>query len=110
MFIKQNRLKKKKDFEKVFKKGKTIKQDLFVFKYIENNQDSPRIGIIISKKVCSRASERNLIKRRIREIIKKEIDQLKNLDIIIIALSKISKDIPFTELEQEINKFYERIY
>ena len=109
MFSKNNRLKKKKEFERVFKKGQSIKKDLLLFKYIENGLESPRIGIVISKKTCARASERNLVKRRIREIIKQQINNIKNLDIVIVVLSGINKDTEFARLENTINSILEKI-
>jgi len=109
MFLKQNRLKRKKDFERIFKKGKSVKQDLFLVKYMENGLELPRIGIVISKKVCPRAVERNLIKRRMREIIRKRIEQLGSKDIVIIALSGINKNIEFSKLENIIDNILEKL-
>jgi ribonuclease P protein component len=109
MFSKNNRLKKKKDFERVFKQGQSIKKDLLLFKYTTNDLDSPRIGIVISKKTCSRASERNLIKRRIRGIIRQRIDNIKNLDIVIVVLKGINKSTGFNQLELTIDNILEKI-
>ena len=39
MLPKINRIKKKKDFEIIFKKGKSFKNNLFILKFIKNNLD-----------------------------------------------------------------------
>jgi len=51
MLKKENRLKKKKDFEKVFKEGKSFKNNFLIVKINENNLNFPRFGFVVSKKV-----------------------------------------------------------
>lgn len=38
--------------------------------YIPEKHGKPKIGFIISKKICKKATERNRIKRKIREFIR----------------------------------------
>ena len=68
-----NRLKKQKDFENVFKTGKGFKQSSLYLKVQKNDLKSTRFGFIVSKKFSKKAVERNKIKRILREIIKKEL-------------------------------------
>jgi ribonuclease P protein component len=70
MLLKENRLKKKKDFERVFSQGRNLKGDFLFFKTINNKLEDNRIGFIVSKKVSKKAVERNKIKRRLREILR----------------------------------------
>ncbi len=79
MLKKENRLTKKKDFESLFEKGKGIKQDSLYLKYKKNNLKKSRVSIIVGKNYSKKAVERNKIKRRIREIIKKK--NIPGLDI-----------------------------
>ncbi len=51
----------------------------------ESGLDSPRLGIIISKKVSKRAVDRNLIKRLVRESFRFNQAQLPYRDIIILV-------------------------
>ena len=71
MLPKKNRLKNKKDFERVFKQGKGFKEDFLFFKITKNNLKENRFGFIVSLKVSKKAVLRNKVKRRLREIIKK---------------------------------------
>ncbi|MDD3032766.1 MAG: ribonuclease P protein component [Candidatus Pacebacteria bacterium] len=106
MLKRENRLTKKKDFERVYKKGRGIKTDSLFLKILENEQEITRIGIVISKKVSKRAVIRNKIKRRIREIVKKS--SLKpGFDLIIVTYPQI-KEKDFQQLEEEINQLFKK--
>ena len=83
----KNRLKKKKDFEKVLKEGKGFKKDSLILKVKKNKSKKLRFGFVVSKKVSKKAVVRNKIKRRLREAVKERIKKIdKNFDIIIITL------------------------
>ncbi|GAI32984.1 unnamed protein product, partial [marine sediment metagenome] len=62
MLNKRNRLKKKKDFDKVFKQGQGFKQDFLYLKIRKNNLKSSRFGFVVSKKFSKKAVIRNKIK------------------------------------------------
>jgi len=105
MLSSKHRLKKKKDFAKVYKKGKGFKQDFLFLKAVENGLEDTRIGIVVSSKIAKKAVERNLIKRRLREIIRKRIEEIKpGLDIVLITLKGISKETSFQAIEETIDK------
>ena len=105
MLVKKHRLKKKKDFAKVYKKGKGFTQDFLFLKAITNGLEESRIGIVVSTKVAKKATERNLIKRRLREIVRRKLKEIKpGLDIVIITLKGINKETSFQAIEETINK------
>jgi len=104
MFSKQNRLREKKDFERVFNKGRSFKEDFLILKFIENNLENSRIGIIVSQKVSKKAVIRNKIKRRIRAIIRENLSRMKRgIDIVLLILPGLEKR-NFWELKEIINK------
>jgi len=110
MLAKKHRLKKKKDFEKVYKEGKGFKQDFLFLKAMENDLEDTRIGIVVSAKVAKKATERNLIKRRLREILRKKLEEIKpGLDIVIITLKGISKETSFRTIEEAVDKLLLKI-
>jgi len=105
MLPRKYRLKKNKDFERVYKKGKGFRQDFLFLKALANNLANSRIGIVTGKKISKKATERNLIKRRLREAVRKRIPKIKNqLDIIIVALEGVSKETSFETIEQVLDK------
>lgn len=105
MLPKENRLKKKKDFERLFKKGKSFREDFLVLRVNRNNLNKNRFGFIVSKKISKKAVVRNKIKRQLREIVRKEINNYqKGFDVAVITL-------PGIELKnfKEINQVLENI-
>lgn len=107
MLRQKNRLTKKKDFDVVFKQGKGFVAGFLYLKIKKNNLDSSRFGFIVSKKFSKKAVERNKIKRRLREIIKKELPKIKKpVDLIVIINPGLEND--FKKLEKAINKLFEK--
>ena len=108
-----NRIKKKKDFETIFKKGRSFKNNLFVLRFINNHLDYNRVGIVVSQKVSKKATARNKVRRRLVEIVKtfeKTVQEKYNLsekkkkgmDLVMIALPEIEKK-EFTEIKESLN-------
>jgi ribonuclease P protein component len=108
VLAKKYRLKKRKDFARVYKFGKGIKGNFLFIKKAENNLNVSRFGIVVSKNLAKKATLRNKIKRRIREIIRANLPQLKEgFDVVIIALSGIEKR-SFLEIKEEIEKLFSK--
>jgi len=81
-----NRLFKKRDFTKVQRLGCFFNSDQVSLKVLENGLNDARIGIIVGKKFSVKAVERNSLKRRLREIARQKIKQIKKgWDVVIMA-------------------------
>ena len=103
MLPKINRIKKKRDFEIIFKNSKSFKNNLFVLKTAKNNLGLNRFGFIVSLKVSKKATIRNKVRRRLSEAIKNKADEIRTgTDLIIIALPGIDKK-EFSEIKESIN-------
>ncbi|MFH1657667.1 MAG: ribonuclease P protein component [bacterium] len=86
MLLKENRLRNKKDFDKVFKEGRGFKEDFLYLKFRNNNSEVSRFGFIVSQKISKKAVIRNKLKRRLREIINTEMARIKNgIDVVLIT-------------------------
>ncbi|MCX6745780.1 MAG: ribonuclease P protein component [Candidatus Parcubacteria bacterium] len=104
MLKKINRLTKKKDFDAVMQ-GKGLFSPFLIIKYKKNSQNLSRFGIIISKKVSKKATLRNLVKRRISEIIRLNLDKFtQGFDLVIIAspliIDKQEMVLKYKEIEK----------
>ena len=102
-FCYQEKLHKQKDFNKVIKNGTKVTNNfvnIFILK--RNDEDSiRRIGLITSRKVGN-AVERNLAKRRLREIFRTNKHKLTpGLDIIFILKPEI-RLTGYSELKKTI--------
>jgi len=108
MLPKENRLKKEKEFETVFKGGRTVRGNDIFLKYLANGTDKTKVGFVVSKKVSKLAVRRNKIKRRMREIVrlrKKEIKE--GLSIIFIALPSIN-DKSHEDIKKDIENLFNK--
>ena len=91
MLKKINRLTKDKEYDFVFKNGKSGFGDFLGIKFAANELQYNRFGIIVSNKISKSAVKRNLIKRRLREVVESKNDQIKQcFDLVIITLPAIS--------------------
>ena len=108
MLSKINRLRKKKDIERVFGKGKRFKEDFLILKITKNALSQTRFGFIVSRKVSKKATSRNKIKRRLREIVSKKGKKFKKgLDTLLIACPGLeTKD--FWEIDETLNKLFKK--
>lgn len=102
MLPKTNRIKKKVDFEIIFKKGKNLNNNLFVLKFLSNNLGLSRFAFVISQKVSKKAVVRNKIRRQLVKIIKNHFSEIKvGQDMVFIVLKEINKK-SFFEIESEL--------
>jgi len=81
-----NRLRKKKDIDKVFANRKSSKSGSLVCKTALNDLNVVRFCFVVSKRISNKAVIRNRLKRRLREVAAQLIPQVKNgCDCILIA-------------------------
>ncbi len=103
MLIKKHRLTKYKDFEKIWVNGRNFFIKEIGVKFSSNNLDCTRFGIVVPNKVIKKAVLRNKVKRKIREIIRKQIPFIKKgFDCIILARQGIG-ELSFDELKEKID-------
>ncbi len=109
MLAKENRLKKEKEIKRVLREGKSYKSRSLLLKVLKKETtDEPRFGFIVSKKVSSKASARNKVKRRLREAVRPFLPDLKQgLDAVIIAFPEAGER-SFEEIKQEVSNLLER--
>jgi len=87
--LKPNVLRKQKDFDSIYKRGKSVGDRLIVLFYRKNNLPYTRTGFLASKKVGNAVS-RNRARRLMKESYRNIKDELpKGYDYIIIARNTI---------------------
>lgn len=70
--------------------------------------DTAGIGIIVPKKVVKRAVERHRLKRRMREIVRKQTQDISGM-IIVISARAGAADLSFDELTNELSLAFKAI-
>lgn len=98
MLARSNRLTEKRDFQRVFSRGLSASTSLYAVRWARNIVGIPRFGFVVANKISKQATKRNTIRRRLREIIRKNLDLLPlPIDVVFIARATIvgarSRDI-----------------
>lgn len=101
------RLQNKKDFDCVYQKGKPFKGNFLFLKVLKNDLQRLRIGVVVSSKTARKASQRNLIKRRIREAVRRKLPLIKeSADIIIVAGRGLNKQTGFQAIDKDLEGLF----
>ena len=86
-----NRLKKDKDFRKIYQKKKSMANRLLIIYILENKYEYNRVGFTVSKKI-GKSVTRNRVKRLLKESYRlNEGKILPGYDIIFVARDIASK-------------------
>lgn len=81
------------DVIQAVKKGSTIHTPYFSLRVSNQKEIPPRFSVVVSKKVASRAVERNTIKRRIRHAINPSTFPARKTFIIYVKKEALSAGI-----------------
>jgi ribonuclease P protein component len=102
MISKDQRLRTKKDFSRLFKIGRIFHSVGISLKIAKNNLPIIRFGFVISAKVTKKATKRNKIRRRLRSIVGKNLMNIKNgYDVAFLGRKEVL-ELSFKELEQSV--------
>lgn len=84
-----------------YQKGKTIRSPKMSLVFVENPRKYTRMAVVVSRKVDKTAVGRNRIRRRVYEVLRKNIDLIpKNTDYVWVVFSREVGRMPFNELEK----------
>jgi ribonuclease P protein component len=86
---KELRLRRRKDFDVVFRKGRALHNDLLVLRSVPNALEHNRYGFVTSKKV-GKAVVRNRVRRRLREAVRILPVEL-GWDVVVSAKARASE-------------------
>lgn len=104
---KKYRLRKNKDFQYTYKKGRSLGHPLLVLIFRRSNQSSTRIGFSITKKFGN-AVHRNRIKRQLREIIRSRIKSIKQGYDLVFVVRKDARETPYDNLDKAVHNLLKR--
>ena len=98
----KNRLQATKDFEEAKTKGQKYQASLFGLLVYPTNSEITRFGFIVSTKISKKATQRNKIKRRLRESVKKLLPVMKQGYDVIFLGKKDLLDKKLSEISVEV--------
>ena len=102
MLQKINRLKKRKEFNYIYKKGAVAHSNSFLIHYVKAYRRVPQIGISVSKQVGN-SVVRSRVKRIISEACRKNINLFAIKNYVFTAKLD-AKDKSSVEIEKELLK------
>lgn len=106
MLPRGHRLRSNQEFQRVYRFGKSWAHPLAALHVMEQPGEQ-RVGISVSKKVGN-AVVRNRVRRRIREILRAALPELKHgFDVILVARSA-SAEAEFSALSQALEELFRR--
>lgn len=98
----QHRLRKTKEIEQVMKRGKGVYGGKLGIKALKNEFNYSRFAFVVGIKVAKAAVKRNQIRRRMREIVRLNFENIKpGYDVMLIARPGAEK-LDFKELEKDL--------
>jgi len=106
-FGRDEHLRKRREFKKVYSQGKAYANRFAVFYVSPNGLERRRMGVSVSKKVGS-AVKRSRIKRLFREVYRLNKDRLiEGIDMVLIA-RKEANDLGFQKAEDALMALFRR--
>lgn len=96
-------LRNTRQFNFVYKRGKSIVNRYVVMYYVKNNLDTNKVGFSVSKKV-GKAVVRNRVKRLVKESFRLNSENVKlGYDIVFVARVRLNNS-NFNEVEKAVKQ------
>lgn len=89
--------------EYILKKGQRQANQYFSIKFLRGAESDSRFAVVVSMKVEPKAVDRNQLRRRIYEAIKKAPKPKDPLDMVLITRPS-TKKLSFQELQKAVNQ------
>ena len=100
-----HRLKKNSQFNYIYKKGERVHTENFTLFAVKSKFENYKIGFSISKKL-GKANKRNLLKRRLREIVRNTTVPT-HFNYVLMAKENATA-LEFLALKKEVEKLFEK--
>lgn len=109
MLAVKNRLTKKRDIERVQRYGQSYFSGSVILKILKNDVKQVRIGFVVGTRVSKKATERNKIKRQLREFFRPVTIKIReNIDALVsvkqLRGEKLKKEKLIRDVENTLEK------
>ena len=103
-----NRIKDKREFVSVVKKGKTLKETPYVVHFVKNELSVCRVGLSVSKR-NGNAVMRNRMKRQTRAMCDSLIDYSSHTFDVVIVIKPEFNNSTFEDNKNKLNNLLSKI-
>ncbi len=107
-FLRTSKLHKADEFSSVFAFRRVLRGQIFNLHYSPNTLGTPRLGVVVAKKLAKHAVSRNLIKRLAREHFRHAQANLPDLDLVI-RLANAPAAYSRQALHDDLNLLFEKV-
>lgn len=102
------RLRKTDEYSSVFAFRRAIRGDYFMLHFRTGESGSARMGVVVAKKLARLASQRNLVKRLVREHFRHVRETLPGYDLIV-RLNRPIAGVKRSQLRRDIASVLRRL-
>ena len=101
-----HRLRKNNQFNYIYKKGERFYTENFNLFVVKSRYENYKVGISVSKKL-GKANKRNLLKRRVREIVRTSLIIPSFCNFVLLAKEN-AINLSFDELKNDLQKLFKK--
>lgn len=109
MLPKEKRLRAEEDFKRVYQRGSFFSLRSFNVNYAPNRLGFSRLAFVVNKKVAKKAVDRNLVKRRFREVFRQLYETLPTGYDVIVGIKREALGLKVDAILAEAKKVTERM-
>ncbi len=101
------RLRSRKSFDVIYKRGKSVANDHLVLLTLPGRNSNPKVGFVVGKKV-GKAVCRNKVKRRLREIFRSLIGRVQGHTSYVVVARSSAARVDSAVLESDLIRLLQR--
>lgn len=109
MLKRSYRLRKDRDFQKLYKSGQRYSTSNFTLHYLASKLEYSKVGFVVSKKVSKSAVIRNKLRRRSSAVVESIYPSLKQPYDIIVLIRRDFSALSTKELQDELHQLFKKI-
>lgn len=102
----RNRLRRRRDFQQLFRGGRVVRGKMMIIRAIPVKSGA-LVGFVVSSSIFKNATDRNKLRRQLREIVRK-IGAPANLHILISVTTQ-ARHREFSVLQQEVESIFQHL-
>jgi ribonuclease P protein component len=108
MLPSKNRLRNRKDLGVIHRQGRFFSSGSFSLKKMLSEKEDLRVAFSVGLSFSKKAVERNGMKRRMREIVRKNLSKIKRGYDLIIMAKKSASELDTRSLEREMMGLFQK--